>query len=57
MANPPRPPGLLDDGKLNIVHRDDPPFVPAIIEDQGVDHEREDIDRGDDVPCDRSQRD
>ena len=27
------PPGMLPDGKLNIVNEDDPPFVPRIIPD------------------------
>lgn len=27
------PPGMLPDGKLNIVNEDDPPFVPRIVPD------------------------
>lgn len=29
------PIGMLPDGKLNIVQRDDPPFEPTIVDDDG----------------------
>lgn len=29
------PIGVLDDGKINLVNRDDPPFVPTIVDDDG----------------------
>lgn len=31
------PPGMLPDGKLNVVKADDPPFEPVIVEDDGED--------------------
>lgn len=29
------PPGMLPDGKLHTVKRDDPPFEPEIVDDEG----------------------
>lgn len=29
------PPGLMPDGKLNIVQAGDPPFEPEIVDDEG----------------------